>query len=78
MKITVIFYKYKLTYNIIYNIILIYLRKVILYIAMSLEGYIADNKGKVNWLYNFNTNEIFENCNNSIKNIDTIIMRYNT
>ena len=26
------------------------MRKISLYIAMSLDGYIADNKGGVNWL----------------------------
>ena len=26
------------------------LRQVVLYIAMSLDGYIADQKGSVNWL----------------------------
>lgn len=27
------------------------MRKVILYIAMSLDGFIADEEGKVDWLY---------------------------
>lgn len=29
------------------------MRKVILYIAMSLDGYIADSKGGVEWLLNY-------------------------
>lgn len=39
------------------------MRKISLYIAMSLDGYIADNKGGVNWLKgqdeNDNTNKSY-------------------
>lgn len=49
-------------------------RKMILYIAMSLDGYIADGEGGIKWLDKFNTPEVEENINNFIKTIDTIIM----
>lgn len=39
------------------------MRKISLFIAMSLDGYIADNKGGVNWLKgqdeNDNTNKFY-------------------
>ena len=38
------------------------MRKVILYIAMSLDGFIASKDGKVNWLHGQNDDE---------ENIDT-------
>ena len=52
------------------------MRKVILYIAMSVDGYIADNNGSVNWL---NQNEEYVDTYSSfINNIDTVIMGWNT
>lgn len=55
------------------------MRKISLYIAMSLDGYIADSKGGVNWLKGQDEND---NTNNSysefIEKIDTIIMGWNT
>lgn len=55
------------------------MRKVILFIATSLDGYIADEKGSVDWLIQQDP-EIEENTQylNFIKNIDTIIMGYTT
>lgn len=54
-------------------------RKVILYISQSLDGFIADSKGNVDWILGNNENydsdygyEIF------IKEIDTIILGANT
>lgn len=55
------------------------MRKISLFIAMSLDGYIADSKGGVNWLKGQGENN---NTNNSysefIEKIDTIIMGWNT
>lgn len=55
------------------------MRKVILYIAMSLDGYIADAEGKVDWLTGQDSDlpedgsyEEFE------KEIDTVIMGWKT
>ncbi|MEG0378886.1 MAG: dihydrofolate reductase family protein [Eubacterium sp.] len=49
-------------------------RKVILYIAMSLDGFIADKYGGVEWLDNFNIKEIMEAYNAFVKTVDTVIM----
>lgn len=52
------------------------MRKVILYIAMSVDGYIADNNGNVSWL---NQNEEYIDTYYSfINHIDTVIMGWNT
>lgn len=55
------------------------MRRVILYIAMSLDGYIADEHGDVDWLNgqseqeeNIDTYSIF------IKDVDTVMMGWNT
>ncbi|SJZ89462.1 dihydrofolate reductase family protein [Anaerorhabdus furcosa] len=55
------------------------MRKVILFIATSLDGYIADEKGSVDWLIQQDP-EIEENTQylNFINDIDTIIMGYTT
>ena len=55
------------------------MRKVIFFIAMSLEGYIADRYGKVDWLAGQDrqkdTVDTFEEF---VKNIDTVIMGWKT
>lgn len=55
------------------------MREVILYIAMSLDGYIADKQGKVNWLTGQNP-EIQEpdSYSSFLQEIDTVIMGWNT
>lgn len=55
------------------------MRKTCLFIAMSLDGYIADNKGNVDWLKGQgNDNENIDTYSDFIKNIDTILMGWNT
>lgn len=55
------------------------MRKVILFIAMSLDGYIADKKGGVGWLNgqdvsaeNVDTYSVF------VRDVDTVIMGWDT
>lgn len=50
-------------------------RKVILYISQSLDGFIADNNGSVDWIAGNNENYDSDyGYENSIKNIDTVIL----
>lgn len=50
-------------------------RKIILYIAMSLDGFIADVNGNVNWLHGHNPNYSgIDTYSPFIKDIDTVIM----
>lgn len=55
------------------------MRKVILYIGMSLDGYIADKNGGVEWLQGQDSHaETNDTYSHFIKNIDTVIMGWNT
>ena len=53
--------------------------KVVLYIAMSLDGYIADEAGGVEWLSGDGSDqENMGSYNEFIKTIDTVILGYNS
>lgn len=55
------------------------MRKCKLFIAMSLDGYIADDKGKVDWLKGQgNDNENIDSYSEFVKEVDTILMGWNT
>lgn len=55
------------------------MRKVILFIAMSLDGYIAGTSGNVDWLHGENpSSEDMVSYNEFVKNIDTVVMGWNT
>lgn len=54
-------------------------RKVILYISQSLDGFIADKKGKVDWISGNDKDYVGDyGYENFIKDIDTVILGYNT
>ena len=55
------------------------MRKICLFIAMSLDGYIADSKGGVDWMKGQGKdNENIDTYSEFVKNIDTILMGWNT
>lgn len=55
------------------------MRKVILYIAMSLDGYIADKDGGVSWLNGDGSDSENEGSYSEfIETVDTVIMGYKT
>lgn len=55
------------------------MRKVVLFIAMSLDGYIADENGKVDWLVGQEEGaETEDSYGEFIKSVDTVVMGWNT
>lgn len=55
------------------------MRKVILFIAMSLDGYIADSEGKVNWLDGQGDDEeMVDTYSEFVKQVATVIMGWKT
>lgn len=55
------------------------MRKVTLYIAMSLDGHIADSGGKVGWLNGHSGHgENMDTYSGFIKGVDTVVMGWNT
>lgn len=49
-----------------------------MYIAMSLDGYIADKHGRVDWLCGHDDGENADTYSEFIREVDTVVMGWNT
>ena len=54
------------------------MREVSLFIAMSLDGYIADSEGSVDWLTGQGGDNEIDTYAEFVKEVDTILMGWNT
>lgn len=54
------------------------MRRIALFIAMSLDGYIADSNGSVAWLESQGNDDDFDAYSEFIKSVDTVLMGWNT
>ena len=54
------------------------MRKISLFIAMSLDGYIADSTGSLDWLQGQGDGEDIDTYSEFIRDVDTILMGWNT
>lgn len=55
------------------------MKKISLFIAMSLDGYIADSSGSVNWLTGQgDDDDNIDTYSEFVKDIDTVVMGWNT
>lgn len=54
------------------------MRKVILYVAASLDGYIANSQGKVDWLNGWEEGGTDDGYTDFLQRIDTVLMGYRT
>ena len=54
------------------------MKKISLFIAMSLDGYIADSKGSVDWMVGQGEDDNMDSYFGFVKDIDTVIMGWNT
>ncbi len=48
--------------------------KTVIYIAVSLDGFIARKDGDINWLKNFENNEIFSSFTKFLSKIDAVVI----
>ena len=54
------------------------MKELVLYIAQSLDGYIARKDQSIDWLLEYDDPTVSERYNQFIEQIDTIIMGYST
>ena len=54
------------------------MRKISLFIAMSLDGYIAVSKGGVDWLTGQSDDDSIDTYGNFVQDIDTGLLGWNT